>query len=86
MVWQIFYIRDIKTKERKSKEEKEQRALGLGVSKPCGKKLPACDTKLALLKKYVTTLQAGIMWRVGSSSFFRVSVSVSFWIVWYFLV
>ena len=48
-------------KERKSKEEKEQRVLGLGVSKPCGKKLPACDMKLALLKMYVTTSQAGIM-------------------------
>ena len=58
-----YSIRDIKIKERKSKEEKEQRALGLGASKPCGKKLLACNMKLALLKKYVTTSQAGIVFK-----------------------
>ena len=46
--------------EAKRCEEKEKtRALGLGASKPCGKKLPACGKKLHLRKKAVATCKLG---------------------------
>ena len=42
----------------KRKGERRKRTLGLGASKLCGKKLPACGAKLFLLKEKSSTSQA----------------------------